>query len=90
MPGTQWGTGGMATKLTAARLATAAGCHMVICQGSLPEHIPAILRGEKSGTVFYPHLQALKCAALHYVLNFPEEASHSKWSLGSRISFQTA
>ncbi len=62
MPGTQWGTGGMATKLTAARLATAAGCHMVICQGSQPEQISAILRGERAGTVFYPHLQALKCA----------------------------
>ena len=30
--GTQWGTGGMATKLTAARIATAAGCRMVICR----------------------------------------------------------
>ena len=29
--GTQWGTGGMATKLTAARIATAAGTRMVIC-----------------------------------------------------------
>jgi glutamate 5-kinase len=27
--GTQWGTGGMATKLTAGRIATAAGCTMV-------------------------------------------------------------
>jgi glutamate 5-kinase len=27
--GTQWGTGGMATKLTAARIATAAGTAMV-------------------------------------------------------------
>lgn len=63
VPGTQWGTGGMATKLTAARLATAAGCHLVICQGSRPESIPAIMRGERIGTVFYPHLQALKCDA---------------------------
>lgn len=27
--GTQWGTGGMVTKLTAGRIATAAGCTMV-------------------------------------------------------------
>jgi glutamate 5-kinase len=27
--GTQWGTGGMSTKLTAGRIATAAGCTMV-------------------------------------------------------------
>ena len=29
--GTQWGTGGMATKLTAARIAVASGCNMGIC-----------------------------------------------------------
>ncbi|BDA41832.1 Glutamate 5-kinase at N-terminal half [Coccomyxa sp. Obi] len=70
VPGTQWGTGGMATKLTAARLATAAGCHMVICQGSQPEQISAILRGERAGTVFYPHLQALK-GRKRWILSVP-------------------
>ena len=29
--GTQWGTGGMATKLTAGRIAVASGCTMVSC-----------------------------------------------------------
>ena len=33
--GTQWGTGGMATKLTAGRIATAAGCTMVGMSGAL-------------------------------------------------------
>lgn len=37
--GTQWGTGGMATKLTAGRIATAAGTTMVICNSQQPENI---------------------------------------------------
>jgi glutamate 5-kinase len=62
--GTQWGTGGMATKLTAARLATAAGCHMAICDAAHPEALPAIMAGARQGTVFHPHLSPLKCARL--------------------------
>ena len=50
--GTQWGTGGMATKLTAARIATAAGCNMAICHFLEPRNILAILNGERVGTVF--------------------------------------
>ncbi|KAG1659378.1 hypothetical protein FOA52_007841 [Chlamydomonas sp. UWO 241] len=53
--GTQWGTGGMATKLTAGRIAIAAGTTMVICNAAHPENIPKILAGaEKLGTKFYP------------------------------------
>jgi glutamate 5-kinase len=52
--GTQWGTGGMATKLTAARIACAAGCHMAICHSDKPCLIPKIMAGEKLGTVFKP------------------------------------
>ena len=52
--GTQWGTGGMATKLTAARMATAAGCHMVICHYGDPGNVLRVLRGERVGTVFQP------------------------------------
>lgn len=52
--GSQWGTGGMATKLTAANLATAAGTRMVICNGD-PELVPRmVLDGEQIGTVFLP------------------------------------
>ena len=42
--GTQWGTGGMATKLTAGRIATAAGCTMVICNSTAPENIVRIVK----------------------------------------------
>lgn len=52
--GTQWGTGGMATKLTAARIACAAGCSMAICNSSRPGAIEQIVAGERCGTVFRP------------------------------------
>lgn len=58
--GTQWGTGGMATKLTAARIATAAGCTMVICTSEAPEALPAIMDGAKQGTRFHPLVKALR------------------------------
>lgn len=51
--GTEWGTGGMATKITAARIATAGGCNMGICHFAEPRNVLAILRGEKIGTVFH-------------------------------------
>jgi glutamate 5-kinase len=54
MKGTQWGTGGMATKLTAARMATAAGCRMVICHYSEPRNVLKIINGEEIGTIFHP------------------------------------
>jgi glutamate 5-kinase len=52
--GTQWGTGGMATKLVAARMATAVGCRMAICNFSEPANVMRILHGEPVGTVFHP------------------------------------
>lgn len=60
--GTQWGTGGMATKLTAAGIATAAGCRMVICHFNNPSVIVDIIGGESDvGTVFHPISDPLKC-----------------------------
>ncbi|CAD7703855.1 unnamed protein product [Ostreobium quekettii] len=50
--GTQWGSGGMATKLTAARLFTAAGGRMAVCESTKPESIVQIMNGEQVGTVF--------------------------------------
>ena len=49
-----WGTGGMATKLAAAQIATAAGVTVVITNGKRPDQIPAILAGEPIGTRFEP------------------------------------
>ena len=42
------GTGGMATKLSAARIATKAGCHMYIMDGQENAPISRLLAGEKS------------------------------------------
>jgi glutamate 5-kinase len=55
--GSQWGTGGMATKITAAKIAARAGVRTVITKGSEPELIFRILNGESLGTQFsaQPH-----------------------------------
>lgn len=49
---TLFGTGGMITKLEAARMATAAGVSMVLMNGSDPSQIQLIFAGEPVGTVF--------------------------------------
>ncbi|MBD2260434.1 glutamate 5-kinase [Pseudanabaena sp. FACHB-2040] len=53
--GSQWGTGGMVTKIAAARIATSAGIRTVITEGRRPENILKILQGEPLGTQFAPH-----------------------------------
>ncbi|MBH8577696.1 glutamate 5-kinase [Nostocaceae cyanobacterium CENA369] len=52
--GSQWGTGGMVTKISAARIAIAAGVRTVITQGRFPRNIEKILQGEPLGTHFQP------------------------------------
>ncbi|NEQ23517.1 MAG: glutamate 5-kinase [Microcoleus sp. SIO2G3] len=52
--GSQWGTGGMVTKISAARIATSAGVRTVITEGRRPEAIEKILQGEPLGTRFEP------------------------------------
>jgi glutamate 5-kinase len=54
--GSGWGTGGMETKIEAARLATAAGVRTVITQGQRPGNILRILAGESLGTCFEPQI----------------------------------
>lgn len=53
--GSQWGTGGMLTKLEAAQIATTAGIRTVITEGRNPGNIVKILAGESLGTQFVPH-----------------------------------
>jgi glutamate 5-kinase len=50
----------MGTKLTAARIATAAGCCLVICTSAKPEGIVGILEGAREGTRFMPLQRCLK------------------------------
>ena len=49
------GTGGMATKLSAASVAMAAGCDMVITNGACPENLYDIVEGRDIGTRFIAH-----------------------------------
>ncbi|HEY9631119.1 MAG TPA: glutamate 5-kinase [Coleofasciculaceae cyanobacterium] len=52
--GSTWGTGGMVTKIAAARIATTAGIRTVITEGRSPQNIEKILQGEPLGTQFEP------------------------------------
>ncbi len=54
--GSQWGTGGMMTKIEAARIATTAGVRTVITEGRHPENLLKILSGEALGTQFTPQV----------------------------------
>ncbi len=50
--GSRLGTGGMATKIKAARLVTKQGIDMVIANGSEPSNLYGIVKGENIGTRF--------------------------------------
>jgi glutamate 5-kinase len=50
--GTVRGTGGMKTKLEAARIATGAGVDVALVNGEHPEIIMDIINGENVGTLF--------------------------------------
>lgn len=54
--GTQWGTGGMKTKITAAQLATAAGVRVCLSHGQHPSRVLDFVHdhANKIGTVFEP------------------------------------
>jgi glutamate 5-kinase len=49
------GTGGMRSKLRAARLATAAGESVIMANGTVPGILDAVFAGEPVGTLFLPH-----------------------------------
>ncbi len=51
--GTALGTGGMQTKLRAAKIATSGGCDMIITHGAYPERLYGILDGDAVGTRFF-------------------------------------
>lgn len=53
--GSDFGTGGMVTKIDAARIATDAGCDMIIANGCDFRHIHNIIEGQTVGTLFLAH-----------------------------------
>ncbi|MHC4464152.1 MAG: glutamate 5-kinase, partial [Planctomycetota bacterium] len=52
--GSKYGTGGMKTKIEAAKIASNAGCRIVLANGRLKNVIGRIITGEEIGTVFLP------------------------------------
>lgn len=50
--GTNRGTGGMKTKISAAKIATSSGTNMVLANGERPEILLDIIAGDEIGTVF--------------------------------------
>ena len=50
--GSKRGTGGMFTKIVAARIATEAGLDTVIANGSVPRIIDSVISGDAAGTLF--------------------------------------
>ena len=57
--GGNWGTGGMTTKLSAARIATASGIPVRLADGRDPAVLEALLAGANVGTRFHPSPQPL-------------------------------
>ena len=53
------GTGGMRSKLRAARLATAAGGAVIMANGSADGVLDAVFAGAEVGTLFLPHREGL-------------------------------
>lgn len=58
---TSLGTGGMATKISAASIATAMGADMIILNGEHIETLGALFQGEDVGTVFHAHPEQHFC-----------------------------
>jgi glutamate 5-kinase len=52
--GGRWGTGGMGTKITAARIATTSGIGVRLADGRDPAVLEALLSGQRIGTTFHP------------------------------------
>ncbi|SDC40266.1 MULTISPECIES: glutamate 5-kinase [unclassified Candidatus Frackibacter] len=57
--GTDRGTGGMVTKVRAAKISTKAGIPMVIANGSQDDILRLIAKGENPGTIFIPEQKEL-------------------------------
>lgn len=58
----KWGTGGMETKVTAARIATAAGVRTIVCSSQQPENLMKLIsdQGSEIGTHFLPQTKTVK------------------------------
>ena len=73
--GSGWGTGGMATKVTAARIATAAGCKVVISHALRPRDIEVVLAGGAAGTLFHARPAGALRGSKRWVLAIPPKGT---------------
>ncbi|MBQ8435381.1 MAG: glutamate 5-kinase [Oscillospiraceae bacterium] len=53
--GSKLGTGGMATKINAAKIANEAGIDMIIMNGNNPEKLYGLFENDETGTIFISH-----------------------------------
>ncbi|MEN8127758.1 MAG: glutamate 5-kinase [Planctomycetota bacterium] len=74
--GSTHSTGGMKTKLAAARIASTAGCRMVLADGSRSDIIQKIMEGHQVGTVFAADAQTLSNRARWILHSKPEGTIH--------------
>ncbi len=74
--GSDHSTGGMKTKLAAAKIASTAGCRMLLADGSEPDVIPKIMEGEGIGTVFAAEAQKLSNRIRWILHSKPEGTIH--------------
>ena len=58
--GSKRGTGGVVTKLSAARIATASGTNMILASGSDPDILLDIINGREAGTLFVANRGLIK------------------------------
>ena len=55
----EWGTGGITTKLSAARIATESGITVQLADGRDPNILNSLFKGSRGGTIFHPHPKPL-------------------------------
>ena len=66
-PGTGYGSGGMVTKLAAAKMCLSAGCAMIITRGESLSPLTTLENGGKA-TIFLPHSGAQQTARKQWIL----------------------
>jgi glutamate 5-kinase len=72
--GSTHSTGGMKTKLTAAKIAATAGCRMVLVNGTETDVIRRVIEGEEIGTLFLAKQHSLSNRA-RWILNSKAEGT---------------
>ncbi len=73
--GSEFSTGGMGTKISAAQLATAAGAKTVIMSAQDPQRVLAAIRGDQVGTLFLPNDNAVRGQTKRWIMGLNSEGT---------------